>query len=170
MLIDRFNYARRIFSAYLLPRRSQLRFWHELPETNPQASRSQLGEYYMTFAAKANYSGCHDRDGIPLLDYRGRIGLQYNPISIAQWGLGNYNLFRRERREEHREKFLRASRWLCAHLEPNPAGVWVWNHYFDWEYRTPLRWPWYRLTSSTFLPINPGGIRPTLCRRAHHLG
>ena len=40
----------------------------------------------------------HDADGIPLLDYHGNIGLQYNPIAIAQWGLGNFNLFLRSQR------------------------------------------------------------------------
>jgi len=29
------------------------------------------------------------------------------------------------------------------HLEPNSFGVPVWNHMFDWEYRTPLKAPWY---------------------------
>jgi hypothetical protein len=32
---------------------------------------------------------------------------------------------------------------LCSHLEQNICGVWVWNHHFDWEYRTPLKAPWY---------------------------
>ena len=30
-----------------------------------------------------------------MLDYRGHVGRQYNPIAIAQWGLGNWNLWRR---------------------------------------------------------------------------
>jgi hypothetical protein len=36
-----------------------------------------------------------------------------------------------------------AADWLTDNLCPNPAGQWVWNHHFDWEYRTPLRAPWY---------------------------
>ena len=35
----------------------------------------------------------YDGAGVPMLDYHGAIGLQYNPIAIAQWGLGNYNRF-----------------------------------------------------------------------------
>ncbi|MBV8773550.1 MAG: hypothetical protein JO166_14650, partial [Deltaproteobacteria bacterium] len=143
MLHERFHYLWRIASAYLSPRRSQLSFWHEVPELNCQSSRSQLGEYYMTFAAKADYRGHHDSNGIPLLDYCGSIGLRYNPISIAQWGIGNYNLFARYRRPEHRRKFLRASDWLLKNLEQNASGMWVWNHYFDWEYRARLQAPWY---------------------------
>jgi hypothetical protein len=97
----------------------------------------------MPFTAKADYPGHCDPDGIPMLDYRGQIGLQYNPIAISQWGLGNYNLFRRSGSEERRKKFLAASNWLCAHIEQNASGVWVWNHRFDWEYRTLLKRPWY---------------------------
>jgi hypothetical protein len=77
-----------------------------------------------------------------MLDYHGKIGLQYNPIAIAQWGLANYNLFRQNQNDERKKKFLAASDWLCAHLETTSHGLWVWNHHFDWEYRSPLKAPW----------------------------
>src|SRR5579864_5228599 len=92
---NKLHYYRRIFRAYLFPGTSQLSFWHDAAEPNPHAQVNSLGEYYMTFARKAEYSGPSDADGIPLLNYYGNIGLQYNPIAIAQWGLGNFNLYRR---------------------------------------------------------------------------
>jgi heparosan-N-sulfate-glucuronate 5-epimerase len=141
--VSRLQYYRRIFSAYLGPGKSHLTFWHETPQANPGASVHQLGEYYMLFAGKADYPGHHDSAGIPMLDYHGEIGLQYNPIAIAQWGLGNYNFFCQAQSNERKKKFLAASDWLCATLEPNPHGSWVWNHQFDWEYRSPLKAPWY---------------------------
>src|SRR2546428_9232978 len=137
------NDYRRIGRAYLLPGRSQLTFWHDSAELNRNAPIHSLGEYYMTFAEKAAYAGHHDADGIPMLNYHGEIGLQYNPIAIAQWGLGNYNVFRRNDGERAKEKFLLASEWLCDHLEKNEHGLRVWNHYFDWEYRQTLKAPWY---------------------------
>ena len=139
----RLNYYRRISSAYLLPGKSQLTFWHDQPQVNSDASVGRLGEYYMPFVEKAGYAGPHDGDGIPLLNYHGNIGLQYNPIAIAQWGLGNFNLFLRSKDERAKTKFLAAADWLMKHLEPNSFGVPVWNHHFDWEYRTPLKAPWY---------------------------
>jgi hypothetical protein len=142
-MASRLQYYRRIFRAYLLPGKSQLTFWHETPAANPQATTNELGEYYMVFAEKADYRGHYDSAGVPLLDYHGQIGLQYNPIAIAQWGLGNYNLFVRTRSQQRRAKFLAASDWLSAHLEQNHSKLWVWNHHFDWEYRTPLKAPWY---------------------------
>src|SRR5205814_10240119 len=45
--------------------------------------------------------------------------------------------------EARKRKLLSASDWLCSHLEQNGSEVWVWNHTFDWEYRTPLKAPWY---------------------------
>jgi heparosan-N-sulfate-glucuronate 5-epimerase len=140
--VSRLQYYRRIFSAYLVPGNSHLTFWHDTPRANPEASIHQLGEYYMLFAEKADYPGHYDSAGIPMLDYHGKIGLQYNPIAIAQWGLANYNLFRQNQNDERKKKFLAASDWLCAHLETTSHGLWVWNHHFDWEYRSPLKAPW----------------------------
>jgi hypothetical protein len=97
----------------------------------------------MTFASKADYVGPFDDRGIPQLDYRGKLGRQYNPIAIAQYGLGNYNDYLKSRDPDRRSKFLKISDWLCDHLEKNPSGLAVWNHHFDWEYRTTLRAPWY---------------------------
>ncbi len=136
-------YYRRIFRAYLGGGKSHLTFWHESPAENPNATSDALGEYYMLFAEKADYQGFYDSAGIPQLDYHGKIGLQYNPIAIAQYGLGNFNLFRRTADPERRRKFFIIADWLCAHLEQNPQGLAVWNHHFDWEYRDTLRGPWY---------------------------
>jgi heparosan-N-sulfate-glucuronate 5-epimerase len=141
--VSRVQYYRRIFSAYLVPGKSHLTFWHETPQANPRASARQVGEYYMLFGEKADYPGHHDAAGIPMLNYHGTIGLQYNPIAIAQWGLGNYSLFLETENIERKNKFLAASDWLCSHLERNPHGLWVWNHHFDWEYRSRLKAPWY---------------------------
>jgi heparosan-N-sulfate-glucuronate 5-epimerase len=140
---QRLHYYRRIVRAYLVPGESQLSFWHDSAEINSDVSIHTLGEYYMRFAEKAGYAGPHDASGVPQLNYHGQIGVQYNPIAIAQWGLGNFNLFRRNEDPEARRKFLRASDWLCGRLEPNAHGVHVWNHYFDWEYRKTLKAPWH---------------------------
>jgi len=137
------RYYRRIFSAYLLGGKSHLTFWHETPAENPEASADELGEYYMQFAEKADYKGAYDSAGVPQLDYHGQIGLQYNPIAIAQYGLGNYNLFRRTADSARRKKFLLSADWLCANLELNRHGLAVWHHHFNWEYRDTLKAPWY---------------------------
>jgi heparosan-N-sulfate-glucuronate 5-epimerase len=140
---SRLRYYSRIFAAYATPVQSHLTFWHEAPQINSRLNVQELREYYMLFAEKADYAGEYDGAGIPLLNYHGRIGPQYNPIAIAQWGLGNYNLYCPSGDADRKKKFLAATDWLWAHLEQNSHGVWVWNHNFDWEYRTPLKAPWY---------------------------
>lgn len=137
------SYYRRIFSAYLFGGNSHLTFWHETPSVNPNASGRELGEYYMPFSGKAEYPGPFDSSGIPQLDYRGRIGRQYNPIAIAQYGLGNYNVWQRTGDAKRRHRFFVMADWLCSHQERNAHGLSVWNHHFDWEYRDTLRAPWY---------------------------
>jgi len=139
---SRIHYYRRVLAAYLLPTRSQLTFWHDQPACG-HFDPGVLGEYYMLFSEKADYPGPFDTAGIPLLDYRGNIGRQYNPIAIAQYGLGNHSLYVRTGHAERRQKFLAAAGWLVCNLEKNPKGLWVWNHQFDFEYRTTLRAPWY---------------------------
>ena len=137
------TYYRRIFSAYVLGGKSHLTFWHESPTENPNANSTGLGEYYMLFTEKADYQGHYDSSGVPQLDYHGRIGLQYNPIAIAQYSLGNYNHWCRTADPDRKRKFLVAANWLLSHLERNPKGLVVWNHHFNWEYRDTLRAPWY---------------------------
>ncbi len=139
----RVNYWRRIFPAYFGAGASQLTFWHDDPRINERAFDGAIGEYYQDFSQKADYPGPYDSDGIPLLDYRGTIGRQYNPIAIAQYGLGNYHVYRQTSQIERRHKFLKAADWLVEHLEINEHGVPVWQHHFDWEYRESLRSPWY---------------------------
>lgn len=139
----RLNYYRRIFAAYLTAQKSQLTFWHEVPKVNENFSAGALGEYYMPFIAKADYRGQLDATGIPQLDYHGSVGLQYNPIAIAQYGLGNYNLYLRTGETARRARFIAVADWLATNLEQNAAGLWVWQHHFDWDYRTTLKAPWY---------------------------
>jgi len=134
-LKSRINYWQRIFSAYF-GKNSHLSFWHGLPQINPVASFDKLGQYYMLFKYKADYARPFDSNGIPLLDYRGKIGKQYNPIAIAQYGLGHYN-------RGNLEIAKKQADWLVDNLEQNKQGVLVWMHNFDWEYRDKLKAPWH---------------------------
>jgi hypothetical protein len=133
--MGRIDYYKRVFSAYLGGTTSQLTFWHGEPQINENFEPGKLGEYYMPFIAKANYPGHYDDEGVPLLDYHGTVGLQYNPIAIAQYGLGNYNLYSRTRDKDRKRKFLKVADWLVRNLEKTPKKTKVWYHHFDWEYR-----------------------------------
>src|SRR5207253_2985656 len=127
------RYLKRVASAYLGNAPSQLTFWHEPPAINLRAFEENGDQYYQCFFHKADYAAHLDASGIPLLDYRGVVGKQYNPIAIAQWGLGNFNLYRRTSGADRRDRYTRAADWLVANLSPNEHDVPVWKHAFDWE-------------------------------------
>jgi len=140
---SRINYLQRIFSAYLSHNNSQLTFWHGIPEINRNATIDKIGQYYMSFLYKTKYPGPFDKNNIPLLDYKGKIGKQYNPIAISQYGLGHYNLYKQTKHKENLDISIKQADWLVNNLETNKHGVKTWMHHFDWEYRDTLKSPWY---------------------------
>jgi heparosan-N-sulfate-glucuronate 5-epimerase len=97
----------------------------------------------MRFQGKANYKGPFDDAGIPLLDYRGDIGRQHNPIAIAQYGLARFNQWSDSRQNADRNAWMAVASWLADELRQNAYGVPVWMHHFDWPYRQLLKAPWY---------------------------
>jgi heparosan-N-sulfate-glucuronate 5-epimerase len=138
----RIDHLCRVLQVYGHPASGPLSFWHEEPEMN-EAHRQDPRQYFMRFRGKADYAGPFDADGIPLLDYRGRIGRQYNAIAIAQYGLARFNRWCESGDAGDRTAWLAASRWLASRLRPNSHGISVWLYDFDWPYRQLLAAPWY---------------------------
>ncbi|MBI2632908.1 MAG: hypothetical protein HYW78_00770 [Parcubacteria group bacterium] len=141
--MNKFSYFQRIIAAYIFKKPSQLTFWHEKLSINDDASYHVLGQYYMTFEDKARYGGPFDSNGIPLLNYHGEIGAQYNPIAIAHYGLAHFNIYKKTGDQSSFEKTKKQADWLVENLKPNIYGISVWHHYFDFDYDPPLRAPWY---------------------------
>ena len=141
--MSKLDYYCRLLAPYLTRQKSQLSFWHGTPEVNPNLKTDEIGEYYMSFVYKADYAGYFDDAGIPMLDYHGKVGKQYNPIAIAQYALGCFNVYKRTNEKKYLDMFVKQVDWLVDNLVPNEKGINVWNHNFDWEYRDLLRAPWY---------------------------
>jgi heparosan-N-sulfate-glucuronate 5-epimerase len=142
-VFSRTAYLRRIAAAYIGSGASQLTFWHGIPRVAQDFKKDELGSYYMRFDEKADYSAHLDPNGVPMLDYRGTLGLQYNPIAIAQYALGNHTLWLENNSPERLNKLESATQWLVENLKPNQHGVPVWGHGFDWEYVERLVAPWH---------------------------
>ncbi len=142
-MINRLRYWQRIFSTYMLGGKSNLSFWHGEPTVNDLAKYDKLDQYYMSFHRKAEYQGSYDKKGIPQLNYQGDIGIQYNPIAIAQWSLGNYNLWKKNNSQDCYEKFIKGADWLNNNLNLNNGNVYVWQHHFNWVYKENLVNPWH---------------------------
>lgn len=135
-------YLTRVLRVYAHRSSGPLSFWYERPELNERAFDGG-GEYFMRFAGKARYKGPFDAEGIPLLDYQGDIGRQYNPIAIAQYGLARFNAWSSLGDPADRAAWIAVADWLSREMRPNPSGVRVWMHDFDWPYKQLLRAPWY---------------------------
>ena len=106
-MTNRLRYWQRLFLTYILGGKSNLSFWHGVPTVNDLAKYDELDQYYMSFHRKAEYQGSYDKKGIPQLNYQGDIGIQYNPIAIAQWSLGNYNLWKKNNSQDCYKKFIK---------------------------------------------------------------
>lgn len=141
--MNRFAYYRRIAASYLGRKPSQLSFWWERPAATSDIDRDRLGPYYMPFADKARYAGPFDAAGVPVLDYHGDIGRQYNPIAIAQYGLAQHTTWHLHKEERALDALRKQADWLRDNLRANSHGIPVWMHDFDWEYAETLRKPWY---------------------------
>ena len=77
-----------------------------------------------------------DANGVPMVDYGGKSGRQYNPVTISQFALETWELFLQIGSEEHLRTFLRQARWLLEHQE---NGKWYYT--FDLERRS-IKAPW----------------------------
>src|SRR5688572_13326469 len=88
--LSRLQCIARNVRVYARPSAGPLAFWYERPEIN-EAAFGDRRQYFMRFQGKATYAGPFDDACVPLLDYRGDIGRQYNPIAIAQYGLARFN-------------------------------------------------------------------------------
>lgn len=141
--MSRLAYLARIARVYVNKSSGPLSFWYEQPTLNEHAFDGGTS-YFMAFQGKAAYKGPFDERGVPLLDYRGDIGHQYNPIAIAQYGLARFNRWVESGHCAADEEAWRAvADWLSTELRPNAANVPVWMHDFDWPYRQTLVAPWY---------------------------
>jgi hypothetical protein len=116
---------------YLHPR-GAVRFWHT-PIAPVRYAYPNLRDYYIDLTAKLDYRGPYDDAGIPVLDYFGRIGRQYNPTAIAQWGLGGYQRWMRSADEHGRRVSQSAAEWLASNLVVDDQGRGLWQYEFDFD-------------------------------------
>jgi hypothetical protein len=113
---------------YIVPGGS-VTFWHTKvgPVNYDYAS---LEDYYIDFTAKTHYQGPFDDNGVPMLNYRGSIGLRYNPCAVSQYALGWYQRWMRNS-EGTGEPFIRMADWLTQHINVDAEKRGLWYYDFD---------------------------------------
>lgn len=99
-----------------------------------------LSRYYIDFADVAkNWDGVFDEDGIPMRDYE-EFGVQYQPVGIAHYALGNWDLFLSTHDAKYKMEFLKRADWFCDHLVVK-GDFGIWEYRFDYP-RFHLKAPW----------------------------
>jgi heparosan-N-sulfate-glucuronate 5-epimerase len=89
--------------------------------------------YYIDWTGLENFDYDFDDAGLPRYDYGGDIGLKYNAITIAQWGLFNLQEWESQKSESYKEQALRCADWLVANAKPWKQGMlaWIYDYGFD---------------------------------------
>lgn len=105
---------------------SSLAFWWlqvKEGKGNYKLSQNQLDDYYVDFSEKVKYNYLFDKEGVPLLDYKGDIGIQYNPCAIAQYGLGLCSMWYETKEIKYLEKILVQAEWLIDNTVQGKNGI-----------------------------------------------
>lgn len=148
----RLQYWRRIIGAYVLHKKdSNLSFWHTDLEANRllEEDLCAVRHYPMNFKAKTRYKAFVDQKGVIMLDYKGALGLRYNPNAIAQSALGFYELYLDalgagdfSSLDRHKNDFLTQAEWFLDHGRPVSDDIRLWEYEFDFEGRELQKAPW----------------------------
>ncbi len=105
--------------------------YHEPQGEGKHLNVAPLGGYFIDFSSKVRGLGCADAEGVPTLPGpRGKPF--YHPVTICEWGLGQYDAWLGSDNSVHRDFFLRSAHWLVRHQDDN--GGWV---VFDMDPRGP---------------------------------
>jgi len=108
---------------------------------NNSTDFATLGKYPFDFTTIAkDWPGPFDEEGVPLTDYGSHFGIQYQPVGIAHYALGNWNLFLETGKHQYKEQFLTIADWFCENLVIKQSFG-VWEYRFDYP-RFHLKAPW----------------------------
>ena len=137
------GYLKRIISSYILNHKiSNLAFWHTPLHINELTDEDlkTLRAYPQNYESKIGIIDTTDNLGVIMLDYKGDIGLQYNPNAIAQLALGYYDKILSG--EDCLRKFLTQSVYFLNHGRIVEDDILLWEYDFPFEMRNYLHSPW----------------------------
>ncbi|MFQ5824194.1 MAG: D-glucuronyl C5-epimerase family protein [bacterium] len=88
-----------------------------------------------------NFSYPVDENGIPQINMGKKIGLRYNPITIAQYGLFNLQKYSRNKEEDFLCIVQKSARWLDDNFQNWKGNIGAWVYDFDMDFYGPKA-PW----------------------------
>ncbi len=70
-------------------------------------------------------------EGVPVVDYGEDIGRQINPVTVAQYGLNNWELYLQTQESQYSDVVIIQSNWLVDHQEEGK-----WTYHFEIKERS----------------------------------
>lgn len=140
---SRYKYLKRVASSYILNHKtSNLTFWHTPLSVNMLAAEDlkAIRAYPQNYESKIGLIDTVDELDVIMLDYKGDLGLQYNPNAIAQLALGYYDKILSG--EDCLKEFLNQARYFLDHGREVEDGALLWEYKFPFEMRNYLKSPW----------------------------
>lgn len=137
------SYLKRILSAYLIDYgSSNLAFWHTPLRINELTGEDlrTLRAYPQNFEDKIGKIKITDDQGVILLDYKGALGLQYNPNAIAQLALGYYDEILSDK--DYCKEFYTQASYFLNNGRTIKDDVLLWEYNFPFENREYQEAPW----------------------------
>lgn len=122
---------------------SSVRFWHLPVQYDNNVNYLDPAFYYLDLSAKLKYGGPFDERGRPLLDYKGDVGIQYNPCAVAQYGLGALYDYAKNENIRSLDVALSMSNWLTEHIThiADDNNLFLWLYDFDLD-AYKIKAPW----------------------------
>jgi hypothetical protein len=112
----------------------------DVPAEQPPGAAVELPEGYVTY-------GPYDRDGIPLRDFGGALGVVYHPLVVAEFGSYYAALAQYTREPRYLEGLANMADWLARNM--TDAGFWPYT--FPGGYRgTVIPAPWVSAVAQGF--------------------
>lgn len=141
---EKLKYWKRIFASYFFRSNdSNISFWHTPLRINNLVDDDlkKLCAYPQNYEDKIGRITTVDKDGVIQLDYKGDLGLQYNPNAIAQLALGFYD--RTLAGEDRKIEFLMQAAYFLKYKRIIAKdNVLLWEYNFPFENREYLGAPW----------------------------
>ena len=103
-----------------------------------------LTDYYYDFSLEIDkdFSALlFDNNGIPMVNYGRKTGIQYNPVTIAQYSLAHLLMHIKTKEDKFKKIFLNGAEWFLENYSAHKNDSIVWFYKFDLT-ECELKSPW----------------------------
>lgn len=113
-----------------------------MPSTKPlKVTQTELPVYPFRWEGLEDFDYPLDQNGVPQVDMGLSLGLQYNPVTIAQYGLWQLQKFAESRADEHKAAAGACVEWFLQNYQVWRSDIGGWVFQYDLDLYGPKA-PW----------------------------